>query len=88
MEQIYSTEKSCFISKTWRYNPDDHILPELSYSYFFSVALKSTDRTALNARMVSEWWNEKEVEGSGRGLAWDTTPALARTDYGIHEKPL
>jgi hypothetical protein len=49
--------------------------------FLFNDAVTSSDYIVSNSRMISEYWIEEYVEGSGRGLNQYTIPTFAWRDW-------
>jgi hypothetical protein len=64
----------------------NYFLPIFYHFFFcdlFKYAVNISDYIALKC-----WTINEDVEGSGRGLFWDITPAVARKNWRKPRKPL
>jgi hypothetical protein len=55
--------------------------------YLFNDVATSSDSITSNGKLISKWRLGKYVEGSGRGLTWDSVLQIAWRDWGKYRNP-
>jgi hypothetical protein len=83
MEATFSSETSVvnFQRTTWRYIPQYRIVP-----LCFFCDLFHDDINILNGRMIGEWWNGKDLEGSDCSLLEILSQHMPRVTEENYEK--